>query len=161
MDTANDNLLRVGVIEANERVLESLKAVLAPDQIECVAVWRSAHEALDQLSEAGVEVLLINATLFSRLVCQADSASKNVELERTCPACGPLPESISSKLTRRESDVVQLICRGHSNKEIASDLGVAYSTVKNHITSVLEKLGLDHRTQIALLGQRDPVLISH
>ena len=55
-----------------------------------------------------------------------------------------------ASLTPRESEIASLVAGGKSNKEIATDLSLAYSTVKNHISSILDKLNLDHRTQIAI-----------
>ncbi len=51
------------------------------------------------------------------------------------------------ELSRREHEVLELIVRGRSNKEIGSDLGVAENTVKNHVKVVLEKLGVQDRVQ--------------
>lgn len=50
----------------------------------------------------------------------------------------------------RELEVVQLIAKGLSNREIAAQLFISEGTVKNHITSILSKTGLEHRTQIAV-----------
>ena len=55
-----------------------------------------------------------------------------------------------SMLTAREKQVAALIARGFSNKDISAELEVSYSTVKNHVSSILKKLDLDHRTQIAV-----------
>ena len=51
------------------------------------------------------------------------------------------------ELSPREREVLELIVRGRSNKEIGSDLGVAENTVKNHVKVVLEKLGVQDRVQ--------------
>jgi two-component system NarL family response regulator len=51
------------------------------------------------------------------------------------------------ELTPRELDVLQLIVRGRSNKEIGSDLAISEATVKTHINSLLGKLGVNDRTQ--------------
>jgi two-component system NarL family response regulator len=59
-----------------------------------------------------------------------------------------LAQRISSpELTPREHEVLELIVKGRSNKEIGSDLGVAENTVKNHVKVVLEKLGVHDRVQ--------------
>jgi DNA-binding NarL/FixJ family response regulator len=62
----------------------------------------------------------------------------------------PSPET-GETLTLRERQIAALVAQGLSNKEIAHDLGLGYSTVKNHVSSVLQKLELRDRTQIALL----------
>ncbi len=53
-------------------------------------------------------------------------------------------------LSEREKEVVKLIARGLSNKEIAGEIFLSEGTVKNHITSILSKMDLKHRTQIAI-----------
>jgi len=52
--------------------------------------------------------------------------------------------------SQRELDVIKAVARGRSNREIAEELFMSEGTVKNHITSILTKTGLDHRTQIAI-----------
>ncbi|MGL4911810.1 MAG: response regulator [Romboutsia sp.] len=54
------------------------------------------------------------------------------------------------ELTERELDIVKLISKGLSNKEIATEIFLSEGTVKNHITSILSKMDLKHRTQIAV-----------
>ena len=53
-------------------------------------------------------------------------------------------------LSEKEKEVVKLIARGLSNKEIAREIFLSEGTVKNHITSILSKMDLKHRTQIAI-----------
>ena len=55
----------------------------------------------------------------------------------------------TEELTPRESEVLEQIVRGKSNKEIASALDVSEATVKTHINSLLGKLGVTDRTQAA------------
>ena len=64
-----------------------------------------------------------------------------------------------SQLTPRELDIARGISQGLSNKEIANELFVSEGTVKNHLTSILEKLSLRDRTQLAIYIQKnDPML---
>ena len=53
-------------------------------------------------------------------------------------------------LTEREMDVLRCLARGMSNKEIGADLFISEKTVKTHVGSILDKLGLADRTQAAL-----------
>jgi len=55
------------------------------------------------------------------------------------------------KLTPREQEIVQLIATGANNEEIANQLYISSKTVKNHITSILSRLNLRNRTEIAIL----------
>jgi DNA-binding NarL/FixJ family response regulator len=57
-------------------------------------------------------------------------------------------------LTPRERRVLRGIGEGKSNREIADVLGVSEKTVKNHVTKLLGKLGLQRRTQAAVLASR-------
>jgi DNA-binding NarL/FixJ family response regulator len=59
-------------------------------------------------------------------------------------------EQLVEPLSERELEILALIARGASNKEIASQLFIAEGTVKNHVTHILGKLGVRDRTQAAL-----------
>jgi len=63
-----------------------------------------------------------------------------------------------SVLTPRESEVLQLIARGLSNGEIASELFISRHTVKNHVSSIYKKLGENDRTRVALLAIKHKVV---
>ncbi len=53
-------------------------------------------------------------------------------------------------LSPREMEILRCVTRGLSNKEIASELGISHQTVKNHMTSILDKLNVEDRTQAAV-----------
>ncbi len=57
-------------------------------------------------------------------------------------------------LSTREMEVLSYVTKGMSNKEIALVLGISQQTVKNHVTSVLRKLGVEDRTQAAIFAIR-------
>jgi DNA-binding NarL/FixJ family response regulator len=63
----------------------------------------------------------------------------------------PLPGRIDTGLfSERELEVIKAIAEGLSNREIAERLFMSEGTVKNHVSAILAKTGLDHRTQIAI-----------
>ena len=62
---------------------------------------------------------------------------------------GPL-----DRLTNRESQIVQLVCKGLSFKEAAKTLDLAPSTVSNHLYRIYEKLGISSRVELAKLLER-------
>jgi len=57
-------------------------------------------------------------------------------------------------LTDREREILELLRRGLANKEIAVSLGITVKTVKTHLTSLFQKLGVLDRTQAALWAER-------
>ena len=69
-------------------------------------------------------------------------------------AAGWNPAAGLDALTRREREVLAEIAKGRSNREIARALGVSEKTVKAHVSSVLAKLGVQDRTQAALVAVR-------
>jgi len=58
-------------------------------------------------------------------------------------------------LTPRELEVLQLVAEGRKNREIADLLDLSEKTVKNHLTSILHKLGVPNRTRAVTLGVRE------
>ena len=71
------------------------------------------------------------------------------EFARTPPA-GKRDVAADLGLSERELAVLRHLARGAANKEIAAELRIAEGTVKNHVTSILDKLGASDRTQAAL-----------
>jgi NarL family two-component system response regulator LiaR len=66
----------------------------------------------------------------------------------------PPPLDPLQPLSPRERDVLRLIARGHSNRQIARDLVIGEQTVKTHVRSILTKLGLQDRVQAAIFALR-------
>lgn len=63
-------------------------------------------------------------------------------------------EAPVEQLTEREMDVLRLIAKGKSNKEIADTLIISEKTVKTHVSNILSKLHLADRTQVAIYALR-------
>lgn len=64
------------------------------------------------------------------------------------------PRRPEAELTAREHDVLLLLAAGHDNVEIGDDLEISPGTVKHHVASVLEKLGVENRVQAAVEAVR-------
>lgn len=58
------------------------------------------------------------------------------------------------RLTKRQKEVTQLVAGGHSNYQIACELGISENTVKLYVSQILDTLGVSNRTQVALLSHR-------
>lgn len=63
----------------------------------------------------------------------------------------PTP-SLPMSLSSRELEVLRLLARGQTNQQIARDLFISISTVKNHVHHIIEKLGVSDRVQAAVLA---------
>jgi two-component system, NarL family, response regulator LiaR len=68
-----------------------------------------------------------------------------------------LPNTCEQILTPREQDILKMISAGLSNQEIADKLILSIWTVRTHVTHILNKLGLENRTQAALLALKEGI----
>ena len=70
-------------------------------------------------------------------------------------ASSPYSPTLPIDLTEREQRIIELVAEGLDNKEIASTIYISEGTVRNHISTILAKLGLKNRTQIAVYFWRN------
>lgn len=70
----------------------------------------------------------------------------------TAPA---MKRSNGFRLTSREIDIIDWIVEGCTNKEIAEKLSICEQTVKHHLTSIFDKVGVSNRLELALLAMRE------
>lgn len=76
-------------------------------------------------------------------------------MAREAGVAGVPGDDPGAKLSKREREVLELLARGKTNKEIAGSLYIAESTVKVHVRRILEKLGVRTRTEAAVYWTRD------
>ncbi|MDI9521019.1 MAG: response regulator transcription factor [Bacillota bacterium] len=81
---------------------------------------------------------------------QGKSVFDAVAMEALRRSMKPEGQTKLAELSERESEVVAAIAQGLSNRQIADTLFISEGTVKNHISTILAKSGLSHRTQIAI-----------
>jgi two-component system NarL family response regulator len=91
---------------------------------------------------------LITPSMASRLLVEFNALSRRVEEQR-----GTAP-----RLSDRELEVLRLVARGLSNKDIAAELVIAENTVKNHVRNILEKLQLRSRMEAAMYAVREKLV---
>ena len=115
-------------------------------------------EALAESLEAGARAYILKTVRGAEItdVIKAVADGRVLLDERTLTRRRVDHEDPTADLTPSERKVLDLIGDGLSNREIGEKLGVAEKTVKNHITSLLSKMGLQRRTQVAawVAGQR-------
>jgi DNA-binding NarL/FixJ family response regulator len=73
--------------------------------------------------------------------------------------CTTTPSPQDEYLTARELEIAKMLGRGVSNKEIAAELQLSVATIKNHVHSVLHKLQVDSRAQVASLLRENPLAL--
>jgi DNA-binding NarL/FixJ family response regulator len=140
--------------------LDTKVLILVPEQrerlVECIA--EGAHgcilerSTLDELEHAlakidGGEIYCcpeILGTVFAEL---AKYSGLKLSQESTIPK--------ERRLTAREQEIVHLLDKRMSNKQIAAALNVSLFTVKNHVRSILEKLNVDNRIDAPEVAKRD------
>ncbi len=113
------------------------------------------HAAL----QAGADGYLLKDISGDELAAAVRSARRgqpvlHPEIARRLMQQMPLPADPFASLTERERQVLQLIARGLSNKEIGGQLFLTEVTVKGYVSALLAKLGVADRTQAALLAVR-------
>ena len=129
LSAASDDALALGCIRAG-----------------CIGVIPE-ETSLGELAEAVLRVARGEPACAPRIVLTL------MEQLRRAEAHGGGGNGAAARLTPRERQVLQLIGAGLSNKEIAHELSISVSTVKNHVHSVLDKLDLKRRSQaVALIG---------
>ncbi len=138
-------------------ILNALRTEL-PESRAIVLTSFDDDDALAAALHAGARAYVLKTVRGAEIteVIRAVAAGRTLLDERTVTRRRAGHEDPTADLTPSEHRVLDLIGDGLSNREIAERLGVAEKTVKNHITALLSKMGLQRRTQVAawVAGQR-------
>ena len=106
----------------------------------------SAGQIVDGITAAARGESVIAPRLASRLIGRLREPDQET----------PVPGAVA--LTAREQEVLELIVLGTENAEIARRLQISQHTVKNHVSSILDKLGVENRIQAAVRAVRGRLL---
>ncbi|MCC7130795.1 MAG: hypothetical protein B6D39_02675 [Anaerolineae bacterium UTCFX2] len=104
-----------------------------------------------ELLARAVRVVVNGKYWIDRQEYEPDEIRRLLERQTSGEAFEPADiNKISEPLSAREMEILTYITKGMSNKEIAANLDISHQTVKNHVTSILHKLGVNDRTQATL-----------
>ncbi len=137
-------VLVLTTFDDDDLVLEALRAGARGYLLKDVTVEQLAR-AVATLAEGGT---LIAPSITDRLVRAIQAGPPPVGAD--APAV--------QELTEREVEVLRLIAAGHSNREIAEVVFLAEGTVKNHVSTILLKLGARDRTRAVLRALHEGIL---
>lgn len=138
-------------------IISSVAATLP--EARCIVLTSfDDDDALASALEVGARAYLLKTVRGAEIteVITAVASGRTLLDDRTVTRRRADNDDPTANLTPSERKVLDLIGDGLSNREIGERLGVAEKTVKNHITSLLSKMGLQRRTQVAawVAGQR-------
>jgi len=125
------------------RLAEAL--VEAGRRDEATAVWCAARDAATRLGAAPLTAALDDLARRARL----DHGNRGGH------GHGPGPASPFAALTDRELEVLRLLARGMSNREIGAELFITAKTASVHVSNILGKLGAASRTEAAAIAYRE------
>lgn len=147
-----------------KEVLQLTKAIMALDpKINIIVIGVSENdEDIIKLAETGIAGCLtredrlselkkvIKAAVQDEFCCSPHIARVLLRHISSLASQNPITGELNS-LTRREYQIGELMARGLSNKEIAREIHIEVTTVKNHVHNILEKLHIRRRGEVATL----------
>ena len=144
-DWAEANILILTTFDDDEYIFEALRAG-ASGYLLKDASGKELADAIRIVADGGT---LIAPSVARKVVS---------EFARLKPASSKTVETLSDPLSQREIEILKVLAQGHTNKEIGEILHLAEGTVKNYVTSILQKIGARDRTQAALRARELGVL---
>jgi DNA-binding NarL/FixJ family response regulator len=132
----DDDLYEAIKAGANSYLLKEVSVEEVPEAIRAVVQGQS----------------LISPSMASKLLNEYTTLAKRAEEKSQYPA---------PALTSRELEVLKLVAKGQSNREIGEDLFISENTVKNHVRNILEKLHLHSRMEAVIYAVRERLLNIH
>jgi DNA-binding NarL/FixJ family response regulator len=145
-------------VTVTQRILAELPAT----QVVILTSADEADAAVVRAVQAGAIGYVLKSANIAELVQAVRSAAEG-HAHLSAPAAARLMQEMRSPtspvpLTERERQVLRGMAMGCTNKEISRTLDIALTTVKSHVRSILDKLGVDSRTQAALYAVRAQLL---
>jgi DNA-binding NarL/FixJ family response regulator len=142
----NCQVIILTTFDDDEYIVKSLLAGACGYLLKDIPAQDLAHAI--QLAHKGIYQL--EPSIAGKLIGVLSSGRTPVESK---PAASASLQDDCFDLTERELDVLRLIATGATNKEIAQELFISEGTVKNHVSNILNCLGLRDRTQAAIYAR--------
>lgn len=128
------------VSESDQDVMKALEAGACGYVLKGVG----AHELVSMIRGVAAGKSYVSPALAARLLVAMKSSGG-----------APTPQSALSTLTDREEQILRLVARGLSNKEVGRELDLQEKTVKHHMTSILQKLQARNRVEAAVIAREN------
>lgn len=145
---------------------EALKEIRASaPEVKIVVLTVSDEDAdLRRAIQAGAQGYLLkslNADQFLELLAGLQEGEAAITRKMTAQLMAQMADSTTDEappaeiLTARERQLLQLVSQGFSNRAIAQKLSISHNTVKYHLKNILQKLGVQNRTEAVAIAIRD------
>jgi two-component system nitrate/nitrite response regulator NarL len=130
---------------------------VSEDEDTLLAALKSGARGYLLKGVSGEELQRVVRAVYNGEVYVAPAIASSLLLEMARPRSAASPAQQSSgldELTEREREILELVARGHTNREIGQKLFLSEKTVKHYMTNILQKLQVRSRVEAALLAQR-------
>jgi DNA-binding CsgD family transcriptional regulator len=158
------DLLRATTTAANAiriiRAYWQLDLVDSLQQVRCpTLILHSRDDPIVPFEEGRLAASLVPGARFvpidsrNHILVESEAGWRQLvsEVDEFLPA--PLATANLSVLTMREREVLNAVARGHGNQAIAKQLGIAEKTVRNHVSTIFDKLGVESRSEAIVIAR--------
>ena len=147
-------VLMLTTFDDEEYIVDALRAGASGYLLKDVP----AHDLAKAVISAHNGIYQLDAAVASKMVSRLAGLRSKSSIPPPTPPSHPISSITQTELTEREIEVLRLIAKGATNREIAEQLVITEGTVKNHISNILSGLGLRDRTQAALYAREAGLL---
>jgi two-component system, NarL family, response regulator YdfI len=147
--------------------IQDFSMIALVDRWHFEAMGRNLREELDQMLRAGVRGIINSEASIKEITKAIETVAIGlividpdfIDFLLTPNSSRTLSPSPTQPLTHREIEVLEMLAEGLGNKNIASRLNISEHTVKFHISSIFSKLDASSRTEAAILGARQGLIV--
>lgn len=118
----------------------------------------SGDEDVHRALQAGAKGYLLKESMSSQLFDAIRTVHSGLRYLPPDIAALLAERIVAPQLSARELEILRIIANGKSNKQVAADLNISEATVKGHVTSILEKLGVNDRTEAVVVALKRGIL---